>query len=99
MVEPRRSCGPMLECRRVGSPLPGVPPGEEAHEGAMRILGVISVLSDSRRLGNTLPTRRKLLSGDEGEQPNHQPPSMPEPRYKQREQIENKFLRYSYKKV
>lgn len=69
----------MLEWRRVGRPLPGVPPGEEAHDGAMRILGVISVLSDSRRLGNTLPTRRKLLSGDEGEQPNHQPPSMPEP--------------------
>lgn len=63
----------------MGRPLPGVPPGEEAHDGAMRILGVISVLSDSRRLGNTLPTRRKLLSGDEGEQPNHQPPSMPEP--------------------
>lgn len=79
MVEPRRSWGPMLECRRVGRPLPGVPPGEEAQEGAMRIFGVISVLSESRRLGNTLPTRRKLLSGDDGEQPNHQPPSMPEP--------------------
>jgi len=79
MVDPRRSCGPMLEWRRVGSPLPGVPPGEEAHDGAIRILGVISVLSDSRRLGKTLPTRRKLLSGDDGEQPNHQPPNMPEP--------------------
>lgn len=79
MVEPRRSWGPMLECRRVGRPLPGVPPGEEAHDGAMRIFGVISVLSESRRLGNTLPTRRKLLSGEDGEQPNHQPPSMPEP--------------------
>jgi len=79
MVEPRRSWGPILECRRVGSPLPGVPPGDEAHDGAMRIFGVISVLSESRRLGNTLPTRRKLLSGEDGEQPNHQPPSMPEP--------------------
>lgn len=80
MVEPRLSCGPMLEWRRVGRPLPGVPPGDEAQDGAMRIFGVISVLSDSRRFGNALATRRKLLSGDEGEQPNHQPPNMPEPR-------------------
>lgn len=69
----------MLECRRVGKPLPGVPPGEEAHDGAMRIFGVINVLSDKRRLGNAFATRRKLLSGDEGEQPNHQPPNMPDP--------------------
>lgn len=63
-VDPRRSCGPMLECLRVGRPavLPGVPPGEDAHDGAMRIFGVISVLSDKRRFGNTLVTRRKLLS-------------------------------------
>lgn len=77
--DPRRSCGPILECRRVGSPPPGVPPGEEAQEGAIRILGVISVLSDRRRmLGKALATRRKLLSGDEGEMPYHQPPRIPE---------------------
>lgn len=79
MAELRLSCGPMLECRRMGNPLPGVPPGDEAHEGAIRILGVISVLSDNRRLGNALPTRRKLLSGDDGEAPNHQPPIIPDP--------------------
>lgn len=89
IVEPRRSCGPMLECRRVGSPLPGVPPGDEAHDGAMRIFGVIKVLSDSRRLGNALATRRKLLSGDDGEQPNHQPPSIPEPVNKRTAKIKN----------
>lgn len=89
IVEPRRSCGPMLECRRVGNPLPGVPPGEEAHDGAMRIFGVIKVLSDSRRLGNALATRRKLLSGDDGEQPNHQPPSIPEPVNKRTAKIKN----------
>lgn len=65
MADPRRSCGPMLECRRMGRPPPGVPPGEEAHDGAMRIFGVISVLSDSRRFGNAVATRRKLpRSGD-----------------------------------
>lgn len=69
----------MLECRRVGKPLPGVPPGDDAHDGAMRIFGVIKVLSDKRRFGKAFETRKKLLSGDEGEQPNHQPPSMPEP--------------------
>lgn len=57
-VDPRRSCGPILECRRIGNPPPGVPPGELAHEGAMRILGVINVLSESRRLGNALLTFR-----------------------------------------
>lgn len=67
MAEPRRSCGPMLECRRMGRPPPGVPPGDEAHDGAMRILGVISVLSESRRLGKAFTTRRKLLSGDMGD--------------------------------
>lgn len=63
-AEPRRSCGPMLECRRVGNPEvpPGVPPGDETQEGAMRILGVIRVLSERRRFGNALATRRKLLS-------------------------------------
>lgn len=75
MVEPRRSCGPMLEWRLIGRPPPGVPPGDEAHEGAILILGVMRVLSDRRRLGKALATRRKLLSGDEGEPPNHQPPS------------------------
>lgn len=50
----------MLEWRRVGKPvvLPGVPPGDEAHDGAIRILGANSVLSDKRRLGNTLVTRK-----------------------------------------
>lgn len=57
----------------MGKPPPGVPPGDEAHEGAMRILGVISVLSDNLRLGNALATRRKLLSGEAGD-PNHQAP-------------------------
>lgn len=54
----------MLEWRRVGKPElpPGVPPGDDAHDGAMRILGVISVLSERRRLGNAFDTRRKLLS-------------------------------------
>lgn len=63
-ADPRRSCGPMLEWRRVGRPelLPGVPPGDEAHEGAMRILGVIRVLSERRRFGKAFATRRKLLS-------------------------------------
>lgn len=77
MVDPRRSCAPMLECRLIGRPPPGVPPGEEAHDGAMRIFGVISVLSERRRLGNAFTTRRKLLSGDEGDAPNHHPPSIP----------------------
>lgn len=76
-VEPLRSWGPILECLLIGNPPPGVPPGEEAQEGAIRILGVISVLSDSLRFGKALTTRRKLLSGEDGEPPNHQPPSMP----------------------
>lgn len=80
MADPRRSCGPMEECRRIGNPLPpGVPPGDDAHDGAMRIFGVIRVLSDRRRFGNALATRKKLLSGDDGELPNHQPPRTPEP--------------------
>ena len=82
MVEPRRSCGPMLECLRVGRPLPGVPPGDDAHDGAMRIFGGIRVLSERRRLGKAFATRRKLLSGDEGEPPNHQLPNIPDPRRK-----------------
>lgn len=63
-ADPRRSCGPMLEWRRVGRPVvpPGVPPGDEAHDGAILIFGVIKVLSDKRRLGKTLATRKKLLS-------------------------------------
>ena len=63
-ADPRRSCGPILECRRVGSPVvpPGVPPGDEAQEGAILIFGVIRVLSDKRRFGKTLATRKKLLS-------------------------------------
>lgn len=79
MAEPRRSWGPMLLWRRIGRPPPGVPPGDDAHEGAIRIFGVINVLSDRRRFGNALETRRKLLSGDDGEPPNHQPPKIPEP--------------------
>lgn len=67
----------MLECLLIGSPPPGVPPGDEAHEGAMRIFGVIRVLSDSLLLGKALTTRRKLLSGDDGDPPNHQPPNIP----------------------
>lgn len=58
---------------------PGVPPGDDAHDGAIRIFGVINVLSDRRRFGNAFATRRKLLSGDDGELPNHQPPRTPEP--------------------
>ncbi|KAF7268591.1 hypothetical protein GWI33_018339 [Rhynchophorus ferrugineus] len=76
-VEPLRSCGPILECRRMGRPPPGVPPGDDAHDGAIRILGVIKVLSDNRLLGKALATLKKLLSGDEGDPPNHQPPRMP----------------------
>ena len=79
-VDPRRSWGPMLECRLMGSPPPpGVPPGEEAHDGAMRIFGgIMRALSERRRFGNALWTLRKLLSGDDGEAPNHQPPKTPE---------------------
>lgn len=46
---------------------------------------VISVLSERRRFGKALLTRRKLLSGDDGEFPNHQPPSIPEPGNRQAE--------------
>ncbi len=90
IVEPRRSCGPILECRRIGKPLPGVPPGDDAHDGAMRIFGVINVLSDSRRLGNAFATRRKLRSGDDGEPPNHHPPSTPEPDDNDDDDVERK---------
>lgn len=62
ILDPRRSWGPVLECRRIGRPLPGVAPGELAQDGAIRILGAIRVLSDRRLLVNVLPTRRKLLS-------------------------------------
>lgn len=54
-------------------------PGDDAHEGAIRIFGVISVLSDKRRFGNEFTTRKKLLSGEDGLCPSHHPPSMPEP--------------------
>lgn len=79
-VDPRRSWGPMLEWRLIGRPPPpGVPPGEEAHDGATRILGgIMRALSDSRRFGKALWTLKKLLSGDDGEAPNHQPPKTPE---------------------
>lgn len=76
-MEPLRSWGPILEWRRMGSPPPGVPPGDDAHEGAIRIFGVMSVLSERRLLGNAFTTRKKLLSGDDGDPPNHQPPSIP----------------------
>lgn len=56
-----------------------MPPGLLAQLGAIRIFGVINVLSDKRRFGNAFATRRKLLSGDDGELPNHQPPRTPEP--------------------
>lgn len=62
----------------MGNPPLGVPPGELAHEDAMRIFGVINVLSDRRRFGNAFATRKKLLSGDDGE-PKNQPPRTPEP--------------------
>lgn len=62
MFDPRRSCGPILECRRTGKPPPGVPPGELAQDGATRILGVIKVLSDRRLLVKALCTFKKLLS-------------------------------------
>lgn len=74
IFDPRRSWGPVLECRRIGSPPPGVPPGELAHDGAIRILGVIRVLSDRRLFVNVLATRRKLLSlADDGV---NQPPNI-----------------------
>lgn len=63
----------------MGSPPLGVPPGELAHEDAIRIFGVINVLSDRRRFGNAFETRKKLLSGDDGEPKNH-PPRTPEPK-------------------
>lgn len=73
MVDPRRST---FECLRIGSPVPtGVLPGDEAHDGATRIFGVFSMLSESRRFGNELTTRKKLLSEPDGEPPNHQLPA------------------------
>lgn len=79
MVDPLRSCGPMLECLRIGNPPPGVPPGELAHDGAILIFGgIINWLSDNLRFGKALWTRKKLLSGDEGLAPNHHPPNIPE---------------------
>jgi len=62
ILDPRRSWGPVLECRRIGRPPPGVPPGELAQDGATRIFGVIRVLSDRRLLVNVLATLKKLLS-------------------------------------
>jgi len=64
----------VLECRRIGRPPPGVPPGELAQDGAIRILGVIRVLSDKRLLVNVLATLRKLLSLVDGEV--NQPPNI-----------------------
>lgn len=78
MFEPLRSCGPVLECRRIGKPPPGVPPGELAHDGAMRIFGVINVLSERRRHVKVLATLRKLLSFVDEDEPNHQLPNIPE---------------------
>lgn len=62
MLEPRLSCGPVLEWRLIGKPPPGVPPGELAHDGAILILGVIRALSDKRLVGKALLTFKKLLS-------------------------------------
>lgn len=76
-VDPLRSWGPILEWRLIGNPPPGVPPGEEAHDGAIRIFGVINVLSERRLFGNALTTLKKLLSGDDGDAPNHHPPNIP----------------------
>ena len=67
----------MLECLLMGKPPPGVPPGDDAQEGAMRIFGVMRVLSDSLLFGKALTTLRKLLSGDDGDPPNHHPPNIP----------------------
>lgn len=62
------------------APEPGEPPGDEAEEWAMRILGVIRVLSDKRRLLKALATRKKLLPSCEAEElPNHQLPRRPVP--------------------
>lgn len=51
----------MLEWRRIGSPSPGVTPGELSQDGATRIFGVIRVLSDSRLLVKVFATFKKLL--------------------------------------
>jgi hypothetical protein len=68
----------MLECRRIGSPPllpPGVPPGEDAQDGAIRIFGAINVLSDKRLFGKVeWITFKKLLPSETGEPPNHQEP-------------------------
>lgn len=88
MAEPRRSCGPILLCRRMGRPPLGVPPGELAHEDAIRIFGVINVLSDRRRFGKAFATRKKLLSGDDGD-PKNQPPRTPEPVQKRKHKMLN----------
>lgn len=61
MLDPRRSWGPVLECRRMGNPSPGVAPGELSHDGATRIFGVIRVLSDNRLLVKVFVTFKKLL--------------------------------------
>ncbi len=53
---------------------PGVPPGDDAQDGAMRIFGAIRVLSDNLRFGNAFITRRKLLSDEAGDPPNHHDP-------------------------
>jgi hypothetical protein len=77
IFDPRRSWGQVLECRRIGSPPPGVPPGELAHEGAILILGVIKLLSESRRVMK-LPTFRKLPSPlAEEVDPKNQLPAIP----------------------
>lgn len=66
-------------------------PGDEAHDGAILIFGVINVLSESRRFGKALTTRKKLLSGVEGP-PNHHPPSTVDPL------INNKDIKFVYPK-
>lgn len=32
LFDPLRSCGPMLECLRIGNPPPGVPPNKQSYE-------------------------------------------------------------------
>jgi len=59
LLEFFRSCGPMLECLRIGNGSPGL---DRAELGARRIFGAIKVLSDNRLIGNWLPcTLRKFV--------------------------------------
>lgn len=61
MLDPRRSCGPVVEWRRIRNPSPGVTPGELSQDGATCIFGVIRVFSDNRLLAMVFATFKKLL--------------------------------------